>query len=362
MPKPPKSSNINASSLLHVSSHPCGEAETGIIAATPGSSRNQRNEKGNSVVKRKSPWDNRGKNGPDHQRLDELHSKTVKGSSALPKSRNRPSLDFSRGEKPRPSFLSQGNNDDTQRSRSPSSDWESEYLPSPSAMFATVSNCNHKSFRSANEDPCTRITSERNLAKEDTLENFDLSQSDDVVFETEAAVVGLDDRASGRVNPSISSRRVNPDSENSSKMFALPDGAIETVNPRCERDTSPRTVSEEDSFSKEKGISQGITNNARHLKRNPTRSGADEHTHPPASKRQRLDTHPPLSLPDTIASQEDSSHLSHEPNAAVLGPIPSEDTIPPSEPKPVIKPGQPAWVYKFDPAFIAEFQDVIEFI
>ena len=29
---------------------------------------------------------------------------------------------------------------------------------------------------------------------------------------------------------------------------------------------------------------------------------------------------------------------------------------------PAIKPGQPAWVYKFDPAFIAEYQDLVEFV
>ena len=29
---------------------------------------------------------------------------------------------------------------------------------------------------------------------------------------------------------------------------------------------------------------------------------------------------------------------------------------------PVIKPGQPAWVYEFDPAFIAEYQDFVEFV
>ena len=29
---------------------------------------------------------------------------------------------------------------------------------------------------------------------------------------------------------------------------------------------------------------------------------------------------------------------------------------------PVIKPGQPAWVYDFDPAFIAEYQDFVEFV
>ena len=29
---------------------------------------------------------------------------------------------------------------------------------------------------------------------------------------------------------------------------------------------------------------------------------------------------------------------------------------------PVIKPGQPAWVYQFDPAFIAEYQDFVEFV
>ena len=29
---------------------------------------------------------------------------------------------------------------------------------------------------------------------------------------------------------------------------------------------------------------------------------------------------------------------------------------------PLIKPGQPAWVYEFDPAFIAEYQDFVEFV
>ena len=29
---------------------------------------------------------------------------------------------------------------------------------------------------------------------------------------------------------------------------------------------------------------------------------------------------------------------------------------------PVIKPGQPAWVYEFDPAFVAEYQDFVEFV
>ena len=30
--------------------------------------------------------------------------------------------------------------------------------------------------------------------------------------------------------------------------------------------------------------------------------------------------------------------------------------------EPVIKPGQPAWVYEFDPAFVAEYQDLVEFV
>lgn len=29
---------------------------------------------------------------------------------------------------------------------------------------------------------------------------------------------------------------------------------------------------------------------------------------------------------------------------------------------PIIKPGQPSWVYEFDPAFIAEYQDYVEFV
>ena len=32
------------------------------------------------------------------------------------------------------------------------------------------------------------------------------------------------------------------------------------------------------------------------------------------------------------------------------------------QPSPVIKQGQPAWVYNFDPAFIAEYQDFVEFV
>ena len=50
----------------------------------------------------------------------------------------------------------------------------------------------------------------------------------------------------------------------------------------------------------------------------------------------------------------------NEPNQAVQ---PSSDAEDKAETvAPVIKGGQPAWVYEFDPAFIAEYQDFVEFV
>ena len=273
------------------------------------------------------------------QALDRLHNSVTKRASVPTITRKQTTLDFSSDDQPRLSFLVE----DKRKSLTPrdstdyGDNWTTEF-PSPSELLnqnsREVPNTHYKSSKDTHAlDSVQDDTFDAN-----SLEDFDLSRIDNDDSDVEAALVGLSDSITIQEESSFDQGRhkstISNDAVHTTPLALA--GSTTNHRPNNHRptipDKRPAGVSEEP-FEKE---------NLNPISHDPKRSKLNnfDKTNHPISLNQQTPPHP-----------NPPSHPNH----------PSNDQ-PTTTPGPVIKPGQPAWVHDFDPAFIAEYQDIVEFV
>ena len=79
----------------------------------------------------------------------------------------------------------------------------------------------------------------------------------------------------------------------------------------------------------------------------------------PGPERQPASSADSLASGSAIADEGTRENMAKGANAP---PSPSDNEHKQEADAPIIRPGQPSWVYDFDPAFVAEYQDYVEFV
>ncbi|KAL8807605.1 MAG: hypothetical protein Q9182_000589 [Xanthomendoza sp. 2 TL-2023] len=260
-----------------------------------------------------------------YRSLHQLHEKVSKDNQTPIISRIRPSLSCQKGDPPTFTFLHQ-TTCPSERNEDPSSDYGAGWmddLPSPSALFEPSNPAKDDlasddydidfdlptSFASIRPDledcegcapdPPNMGTSATNAA---TLANSDDEHAKDDGVNSADGVEVSRYFQSGQAEPSINQR-------NHEKLF------MSTDSP--EKASSPP------------------------LKRKTAEPSGDEQPRP--------------------VDERKKAKVDHLPNSSSLEPSPTKD-IQDTDAGPTIKPGHPAWVYEFDPTFIAEWEPYVEFV
>lgn len=199
------------------------------------------------------------------------------------------------------------------RSTDYGSDWQSD-LPSLSALLGET------------------IPMDETPYKNDCLQDFDLSGSDNGQVDLEDAIIGISDSIAiqndSEVEAANSSMNLQSDNQFQSFYERPIHGIVASENSHAPMESFLNT------------------------------EDPDEPIEPP--RKRKL----------VSASDEEEEMLSAPVEKKVKTSKESQQALQPSsnaENKaetavPAIKPGQPAWVYEFDPAFIAEYQDFVEFV
>lgn len=343
-PKPPKRSFVSAASLVdasHVSGH---RDKSGHIttAKKSAASRELKNETEAEIetVDLASRHTSRGygKAPPEAFRsLNCLHDNVTKGRTAPVAIKKQPLFDYAKGEQPQDPFLHKDASAEIS-SEKPSTDYDADWmgdLPSPSACLGnpqekdgTLTEHTSTEYGSSWPDGLpspSAIIRQKNSAtggypENDLLEGFDLSRFNDDESDLEAAMVGLSDSATmqqdSQVQAAEASSHWSPAAdEPSPKLHHHPTFKAEssgTSKPVLSTD-SPAEVAELGQKRK-----AAMNDEAEDVSQSA-----------PASKRPRV-----------------SSSAEKQVNATSS----------------IVKAGQPAWVYGFDAAFIAEWQDIVEFV
>lgn len=283
-----------------------------------------------------------------YQDLQRLHDKVMNTSNAPVVSSKKNLSDPSCGN--RQLKLSDRLNHETKSSDklSPeySDDWMDD-LPSPSAMmvqdvdrFELTAQNNSTSAYSSNRDeplsPCD-LPPKTDAEKRQDLDSSYLREVDFSPFDNEddrsdieAAMVGLSDsvatKEEWRAQAASNDMRQSKSKDRSQEMTLREELRMEALDPSSKLFLST--------------------------------DGPEKYTEPQPKRKASL-------VPETeeIFSIEPAVKRSKMEDAS--GPVPrstSGTEQQASIARPVIKPGQPAWVYEMDPEFIAEYQDFVDFI
>lgn len=368
-PRPPKNAFAPALSSVNSPTIRQGEAKTSLPAAKKQTSIESVTTARSSdieTVDLAGRWheDEYAKSGlRDSNRLHRLHENVTKGRFAPFIAKKESSHLFSRGDQPSVSSPSKapvvaGSND------RPSTDYGDDFmddLPSPSAMLRKSSPATNtprheglREFGSSWQDGFpspTALLSRPKAANEvfedrDSLEDFNFSQFNDDRSDLEAAMVGLsdsitleDDTTAPSFNDSTSTKSskypgLNPNNEG----FQWPNARnISTFNI---------------------GTIRPIGNKREHEK---LCLSTDSSEKPPdlPGKRTAATTFEPKNL-SQFSPVPKRRRTSDKSNQALRVLSSAENEVLAAAPE--IKAGQPAWVYDFDPAFVAEYQDFVEFV
>lgn len=369
-PKPPKNSFVPASSILDASRMTQGSMNRHLpVRKTPLTNRATKIGLASDIEELdlaglSSDPSGISKSGPrESQRPQQLDYTVYTGRSNPVVPRGNPSTDYGKGEQ---LTLSLANTVKAAGSSDrPSTDYDDDWLSglaSPSTSLTkgkqAIESCPKQGpngHSSIWEDGPPRLSkfkfpsevhNETNIDSDD-LEGFHLSQFSNELSDVEVAMIGLSDSVT--IQEDLQNRaaydcstathaRENKDDElyqddaSSPRLFGpskihaersrrfnatsrhekpcLPTDSPENVSILAEKRTADASVAVEESSRQE-----------------------------PAPKRQRTSGHGDQALHPT-SSAEDKAGIT----------------------PPVIKPGQPAWVYDFDPAFIAEYQDIVDFV
>jgi len=292
------------------------------------------------------------------QSLQRLHDSVVKGPATPVIARRRHSHECDKQGRPQLPARTRNKpvtNTDDGLSTDYDGDWMSG-LPSPTALLGKDSESGEQFLReSANcfngerdgcpfplDRPRKSAVTTQDQFDDDSLEDFDLSQfnQDDERSDLEAAMVGLSDSITmnedsqvpvalnGGYQDKAVAERLPPKDRHFASPASLP--------ARNDSNASSKLFLSTDSPEKlvdgpDKGP-EAIVSEANEAEDSLSLSA-------PAPKRQRM-------CGQADAALQPSWRTAHQVAPAAA----------------TIKPGQPAWVYEFDPAFIAEWQDFVDFV
>jgi len=379
-PKPPKGSFNHAASLVEPWSLTNRKASKAILPQTKStvastSSRGGKNT-GIQTIDLAYQREEYAENAPrGFSKLDKLHKSVNKGKSAPLMGHKKTSFDYLKDELPQVSFLSKNPNI-AESDDKPSTDYGDDLmsdLPSPSALFGELpgkgmSPSQEKPTSYGSEFPdssaplrkdeeATDIFAQR-FPDYDPLDDFDLPQiNDDDQEDLEAAMVGMSD--SMGMKEELQAQEANPE-----PTFDDHEASGENHEPL---ESSP-PISSSPFTNKGNSSSTSFA---------PTRVEnlflSTDSPEQPTEQSQKRTAVAALGDDDQVEDASTSAPLQkrfriNKQKEQVLQPQPSvsaakNEAAPvllPSPPK--IRPGQPAWVYDFDPAFIAEYQDFVDFI
>lgn len=356
-PKAPKNSFVPATSLVssrHLSGNKSknGQAATVKKSATPSVQKSDYEAEAEAVgPKSRQTLGNYDKTPLKALRsLNRLHDNVTKGSMAPVAIKNQPCYDFTQGRQPEICFLDK---DATagKSSDNPSTDYDVDWmndLPSPSVLLGKP--LENPSFllehtlvdhrrSSAGGIPspfdliCQKDATIGKYADNDSLEDFDLSQLSDEASDVEAAMIGLSDSVSMQQTAAC---------QMSSQAETFPD-MLPPPSERTPKLHHNHTFAAETSGTSKLFLSTDSPEKVEELahKRKAAVVGQNEYLSPSSRVTKRT-----KGGDERDQTRRPSPGTEKEANA----------------PGPIVKAGQPAWVYDFDPAFIAEWQDIVEFV
>ncbi|KAL2040972.1 hypothetical protein N7G274_006430 [Stereocaulon virgatum] len=297
----------------------------------------------------------------EFKKLHELHEKVTNGEFTLVLPRKKPTFEFKTGNLSRISFYDNAAAA-VESSDMPSTDYEDDWmdnLPSPSALLnkqvkrgeESPPHENPTQYGSSWQDGLPFPSADlhendaaiENHADTDSLEAFDLSQFNDDQADLEDALVGFSDSVAIHEDSqaygvagitTLQSNEVIEDEDITRDSYAP---TIPTWS------TNHATASEKSHSSSKLFLST---------------DSPEKPIEPPRKRKAAvaLETKD-VTLPAPIPKKPKTDD---EINRALQPSSSAENKAAPSAP--VIKPGQPAWVYEFDPAFIAEWQDFVDFV
>ena len=355
-PKAPKNAFVSATSLVdprHFSGNKSknGQAATVKKSATP-SVRNPEHKAVTEAVglQSRQPLGNYDKTPLKALRsLNRLHDNVTKGSMAPVAIKKQPCYEITQRRQPEISFLDKDASVG-QSSDNPSTDYDVDWmndLPSPSALLGKPlenPNClsEHTLIDHGRSSPdglpspfdliCQNNATIGNHADNYSLEDFTLSQLSGEVSDVEAAMIGLSDSVSMQQTAAC---------QMSSQAEAFPD----TLPPPSQH--TPKLHSHT-SAPETLGTSKLFLSTD-----SPGKGEEQAHKRKAAVVDQTEDLSPPWGVKKRTKGGDERSQIRRP------SPGTEEEA---NTPGPIVKAGQPAWVYDFDPAFIAEWQDIVEFV
>ena len=351
-PKAPKTSFVSATSLINPSKFSGHAGRTGHLANAKKSAVEQGTEIEAVDLASGQPLGRYEKTPPNaFKNLKRLHENVTKGRTAPVVIKKRPSSAYIKGG-PHISFLNKDASAETSSDKL-TTDYEADWmgdLPSPSALLGkpvekigslpehTSSDCGD-SWADGHPSACAPLhqtdAAARDYPDEDSLEWFDLSQFNDDESETEAAMIGLSDSIDMQKGLQVNAAT---DLTNSQTDVLSP--APDEFTPKMYHHPTVRAGGSGTSrlfFSTESP--EKVTELGQKRKAAVSGDAEDLSQSAPVPKR------PTVSNEHDQAPRPSSSAEKH--------------MLPPTT---IVKPGQPAWVYEFDAAFIADWQDIIDFV
>jgi hypothetical protein len=365
-PKAPKGAFVSAASLVDTSTistksglkKPLPSTKPSVTSKPPG---NGHAIEMVDLASRQDP-EKYAKNAPrEFKKLHELHEKVTNGEFTPVLPRKKPTFEFKTGNQSRISFHDNAAAA-VESSDKPSTDYEADWmdnLPSPSALL-------NKQAKRKEESPPHEISIDygsswqdglpfpsadlhqnnaaiENHAEADSLEDFDLSQFNDDQGDIEDALVGFSDSVAMHEH-SQADGVAGSTTLHSDEVIADEDIILDSYAPTIPTWSTKHALASTKSRSSSKLFL--------------STDSPEKPIEPPRKRKAAvaLDTKE-VTIPAPIPKKpktDDENDNALQPSSS------AENKAAPSVP--VIKPGQPAWVYEFDPAFIAEWQDFVDFV
>lgn len=302
------------------------------------------------------------KNAPrEFRKLHELHEKVTNGGFTTVLPRKKPMSDFKAGEQPR-TISHDKAAAARESSDKPSTDYEDDWmdsLPSPSALLDKQvkrreepppyekSTDYGSSWQDGLPFPSADIHQNdaaiENHAETYSLEDFDLSQFNDDQADIEDALVGFSDSVAMHEH-SQAEGVAGTTTLHSDEVIADEDITQDNHAPTIPTwSTNRATASRKPRSSSKLFLST---------------DSPEKQNEPPQKRKIAVALEANASVSPAPVSKKPKTD--DEINHTLQTSSSAENKAAPSVP--VIKPGQPAWVYEFDAAFIAEWQDLVDFV
>ena len=351
-PKAPKTSFVSAASLVdsshllgHVGNY--GRVATVKKSAAPSVPRNEQEAEIETVDLASGQTFGRYERTPpkSFRSLDLLHENVTRGRTAPVAIGRKPSFDYVERGQPQISYPNTNGGGETSSDKQ-STDYDADWmgdLPSPSALLGKqrekvgplptrISTDDGGSWRRQND------AAPGNYPGRNSLEDLDSPQLNDDESEIEAAMVGLNDSVTMQHGSQVqaATSQTSPQTDAYPKWSPPPDESTPKLY-HCP------TIKGESSGTSRLFLSAD----------NPEKTAALGQKRKASVRDQAED----LSQSAPVPKRPRVSHEHDQP------PIPSSSAQRQTlSPTPIVKPGQPAWVYEFDAAFVAEWQDIVDFV